>query len=446
VCAGSNGAIHVNFYDDESNATPERVPSVNMLLAREPATERASRAILSMADHLVRGAAHGSTTKYKIALGATVADLLKAAAYAPHRPCYRPLAIAAFKGQRVGYRPFKSVLGDLERHHFARVARGSTDPGCARSKQGVVTRIYPTQKLVDFLAAWGVSPDGHAADFKRVKGSLVVPEPIQLVAASTFTTKRVKVKGRRLPVEISDPKVKQLAEPILALNTYWENQTLHGAEHDGFFRRFNLGDHPDFRWNMGGRLYSLGGEYQHMPKRLRPFMLINGEPTVEIDIRASHLTILHALSGTPLPDGDDPYEIPGLPRPIAKAWVTMTLGHDRFHSRWSDDQRKGEEILELCKGKPLQKAYPIRNVQNIVLNHIPMLKEWPSNPINWADLQYVEGEVILDTICKLMKLDIPALPIFDSIIVRKSDLEESIRYFSSSFREIVGVYPKLKTK
>jgi hypothetical protein len=45
---------------------------------------------------------------------------------------------------------------------------------------------------------------------------------------------------------------------------------------------------------------------------------------VEIDIRASHLTIIHAKLGQPLSRDSDPYErikAFGVDRPIAKLWT-----------------------------------------------------------------------------------------------------------------------------
>lgn len=48
-----------------------------------------------------------------------------------------------------------------------------------------------------------------------------------------------------------------------------------------------------------------GGRYQYMKKDIRrPFLRINGERTVEIDIAESHPTIVYALAGKPLSEAD----------------------------------------------------------------------------------------------------------------------------------------------
>jgi hypothetical protein len=53
---------------------------------------------------------------------------------------------------------------------------------------------------------------------------------------------------------------------------------------------------------------------------------LNGEEVAEIDIGASHLSIVLALAGCPLPAGSDPYAVPGVPRKVVKQWIVATLG------------------------------------------------------------------------------------------------------------------------
>ena len=85
-------------------------------------------------------------------------------------------------------------------------------------------------------------------------------------------------------------------------------------------------------------------------------MVIDGQPVVEIDIRASFLTILHALREEPLDLSRDPYAIAGLPRSVVKAWINMTLGHDRFHTRWPKEIAKE---YQKAHGEKLGKAHPV---------------------------------------------------------------------------------------
>jgi hypothetical protein len=83
-------------------------------------------------------------------------------------------------------------------------------------------------------------------------------------------------------------------------------------------------------------------EVQSGAKRLE--MTINGSPVVEIDLRASYLTIFHAWHGVQLDPNQDPYAIPGLggeARDIVKLWVAATFGNSALLRKWPSDLLKG---------------------------------------------------------------------------------------------------------
>jgi hypothetical protein len=79
---------------------------------------------------------------------------------------------------------------------------------------------------------------------------------------------------------------------------------------------------------LGGRWYAVGneGNYQLLSETERLRITIDGEPIVEADVRASHLSIMHGLLGQPLPEGD-PYGFPDVPRSVAKAPRRSARGH-----------------------------------------------------------------------------------------------------------------------
>jgi hypothetical protein len=56
--------------------------------------------------------------------------------------------------------------------------------------------------------------------------------------------------------------------------------------------------------------------YQRAKKASRAKMTIDGHPVVELDLTASHLTILHALRGRAFDPSNDPYAIEGFPRSV----------------------------------------------------------------------------------------------------------------------------------
>src|SRR5207302_3565001 len=122
---------------------------------------------------------------------------------------------------------------------------------------------------------------------------------------------------------------RRFVEQMRELNAYLAKRAIHGGRHRYFKRVFNEGDTPSFSWNKGGRLYSEGEDcYQQMPRSQRIRMTIDGEELCEVDIRASYLTIIHALHDEPFPDPaeDDPYALEAFPRDVVKAWCVAVFG------------------------------------------------------------------------------------------------------------------------
>ena len=156
----------------------------------------------------------------------------------------------------------------------------------------------------------------------------------------------IKQKGRSLPVPDCETSA-ALASQIHRLNDFLAGFEFEGCDFGGFFRRFNMADQPGFAFNKGGRLYCDDGDsYQQMKKAERLALMINGSSVVEIDINASYLTILHSLKQAPLPDRADIYDIPGLDRRIAKAWLTATLAMTSFicagrQKQWRSSGKRG---------------------------------------------------------------------------------------------------------
>ena len=375
------------------------------------------------------------------AVGALVADLLKAARSDPLRYSYRSMASASFSDHWLGYQSFKRAVDGLARGKLLDIV-----PGVGGGNvPGRATRVRATPKLLKLAKDNGVSAADWSIHFRPLPRPAVLAEPLVLRASSKMV-RGEKQRGATIPIDYSAPQAASLAKQVNELNSFFAGIAIEPGDcHYAFRRVFNEGDDPSFDWDKGGRLISVGESYQQMPQAERNAIKLNGEPTVEIDIKASHLTILHALLGEPFdPEGADPYEIPGIPRLVVKGWVTMTLGYDKFQTRWSNEnKRKYREKV----GGDLQKDYPIKEVREKVLNHLPVLWNWPSCSIRWGDLQYLESCAIIDTVHELaLRHGIPALPVYDSIIVPQSAKKKATEVLIDKFKQHIGVRPALSVK
>ena len=175
----------------------------------------------------------------------------------------------------------------------------------------------------------------------------------------------------------------------------------------------------------------------------RANILIDGEAVVEIDINASYLTILHALKNETMPDRKDIYAIAGLPRGVVKRWFTITMGSPKFQTRWLRSN-----LDEMKKAGVAHKPWmTVKAVEKVVLEHFPLMKDWPKQEVRWSNLMFIESEVIIGTMLELIQTyQVPSLPVHDCIIVRKSDQDLAMRVLSEQFKDKVVIEPRLKVK
>jgi hypothetical protein len=398
------------------------------------------------------GLTYAPTSSFKAALSGLIANLLIIAGDDDLDYGYHGMSPGAFKGLNVGYKPFKAVVAGLYEFRHIEKERGFKEHAgpCAKAQ---ATRFKATNKLLDYVAEFGITPANWPIHFEFVGRPAAIRNPVLLKTTRTFAR-----EPSLISIDLREPAVAAIAKQVNELNAFFAKQVIEPNCHYGFVRMFANGDRPDFAWDQGGRLYSIGyGNYQQLPgapHKEYPFcrrdIRINGEPTVELDIKASHLTILHACAGIPLANGPDPYVIPGIPRAVVKAFVTMTLGYDRFHRDWTDNAvatyRKKSKSAESPGGLDLLK-YDLSTVRDRVLAAIPILRSWPEGVIRWGDLQYIESVALIETVHSLaMDHDIPALPVHDSIIVGQPGIGVAKEVLSEHYKRSVSSNPLIDIK
>lgn len=425
------------------------VPATTMSLLGYPTTGQCYAAIYALAYRIIRlkGNRKRPSAQYIAALGAAVADMLCSVSFDPPKACFRPMSTASFTGAYIGEQPFRRVLSDLTIAEFVRV-----EPGKAafRGDPGVVTRIWPTVRLTDFMATHGVTTRDQMDHFGFVPLHEVTA-PLRVRASCRYTLTYEKLTGRIMPVDYAHPRAARYAEDVRRINAFAARQTFSHTDEMVFFRGFNQGDDPAFDYNMGGRLYCVGGGYQgwsqYKKKATDPersVILINEEPTIEVDISSSHIMIAHGTLGVPLPKRHDLYEIDGIPRVIVKQYVTALLGAGKVPERWAS-----EHILEYDENdrRKLSRDYPIKAVEAKALKAIPVLNAVLEARMTWAHLQFAESEIIINAVSGLIKgKGIMTLPVHDSLILPESKSKVVTSCLTESFYNNSGIYPRVSTK
>lgn len=398
---------------------------------------------ITLSVHSISDRTNKPTRKLRQAVGAVIADLLSVAQRSSEHYLYRPRGLADFTGQRIGYRPCIDVLDGMFALDLLYWMPGVW-LGTQRQGEGDTARYRAKSGFLEIAFRFGITPGNWQSHFRAAPRSQTVAHPVIVRAKRQFWDK--EEKGRRLPVDKTNPAYRAAAEQVNRINTYMAPQRITGCNHDGFVRIYNHGDQSGFDYNMGGRLYSRasGISYQNMEKHHRHDMRINGEPVIELDLRASFLTILYAKRGVAPDPSIDPYTFGSIPREVIKAWIAMTLGYERFHSNWSD--QTAMKLLE-DEGIDLRREYAIDDVRAAVIDEHPLLHSWPHSTVRWQHLQYLESSAVIDAVETLGLLhDITALPLHDALLIQRSSISKASEVLTDTFRKWTGVAPVFKVK
>lgn len=356
---------------------------------------------------------------------------------------YRSLDRNKFTDELIGHTTFITVIKLMEQDELIESWKGGNirnifyeEGKSSQFHPGLASRFRATSKLITMVAQEGLTFKNAASHFQTA----LPRQTIHLRAKKKTLSAGRKDTGAAMKVPQND-QTAALKSRVQTINSYLAANTLEGGLFAGYIRRFSEGDDPDFNWDRGGRLYAVGsGSYQLMKKAERLHMRINGHSVAEIDISASYLTILHSLLDAPLPSEEDLYDVNGLPREVVKAFVTATIGNNKFHNRWP--VRLSQELKK--DGIDISKL-PMRYVQERICDALPVFDLWQQQPISWSKLMFLESEQMIATMEALRnEHDIPSYSVHDSIIIPASDVELCAEIMKQKFEGQFGVKYKLK--
>lgn len=205
-------------------------------------------------------------------------------------------------------------------------------------------------------------------------------------------------------------------------------------------RVFNCGDRQGFDFNLGGRFYGASDDnWMEMPKEQRACIRIDGEETTEIDVRASHLSILYSILGESPDRGIDPYSIDGIHRDIVKKLIVTAIGSGKLPSRWP----KGfKEEFEVKHGWAPQKRHKMKDITEAISKTHPVLLKLRNGKLDWANLQFEEAECFFTAMMRLHnEKEVPSLPVHDSLIVRVRDAGYAANCLRDAYEERLGFRP-----
>lgn len=168
---------------------------------------------------------------------------------------------------------------------------------------------------------------------------------------------------------------------------------LYRVFNDGSFRR-------------GGRFY--GGWWQALGKDQRSRLLINDQPTIELDFASLHPRLCYQLEGQPLPHDSDPYLVAGISvdhRALAKRAFGQLL-----NSSGAPIRAPRGEASSLPRGWTWA-----RLIAALEGHHAPIASWFRSG--RGLELQAIDAAIADSVLHALALRGIPCLPVHDSFIV-----------------------------
>lgn len=229
----------------------------------------------------------------------------------------------------IAYRPLIAVVDRLLLYDMLEDVLGFIDEETGKSFQ---TRIRPTAKLITYF---------QNIPLNEIKETFVYDEAIRLRAKSLKKYKNRQIISNKY-LEYDDTDYTN----YIRGQTHFYNETirsshidLYQTDSDTFDRseiepielRVNLNHksvHRVFNDNFdkGGRFY--GAWWQNIPKKLRDNIVIDDEPTIELDFKGFHIALLYAYEGIDYFADDpkkDPYKVVGFDRGTVKLLLQTIL-------------------------------------------------------------------------------------------------------------------------
>jgi hypothetical protein len=198
----------------------------------------------------------------------------------------------------------------------------------------------------------------------------------------------------------------------------------------------------DKNLEKGGRFY--GAHYQRLSKEERSRILIDNEPTVELDFGSLHISMLYHREGLECPE--DPYKIEGIPeyaRPLIKKATNIIINAYSIVNAKESLQKnvyKDKELLNIKKR--LQKISYMQILQMIKKTHSAVSKYFHSD--YGIKLQKDDSDIANGVIKRLMKKNILALVVHDSFIVQKKHEDELRKAMVLEYKKKFGKRPVIK--
>lgn len=330
----------------------------------------------------------------------------------------------------VSARTFTDAMHALEGHGLIYKSRGHRHD--TQGNRGRVARYKCTPALIGAMRKLGVSG-------------------VDLCKRKTTDGIRLKDEKKRL-IEYGDTAFSNRARDRLSvingeLESHWadlalsdeqlasELRNVRGTRDDEAAQTFDFSARTVYRvfnnndWGQGGRFY--GAWWISCPSRLRPYILIDGKRTVEVDFSGLHAAMLYAQEGIAVPD--DPYE-----RCLAKRGdrAERALVKQTFNALLNADGV--DRIKEIDGYSPDTTGRQWHDFKWFIVNSFPEFAQYFGSGVGLR-LQRKDSDLAETVMLRFAAMGFGCLPVHDSFIVHHGLQDELGNIMRTAFEAEFGV-------
>ena len=192
-----------------------------------------------------------------------------------------------------------------------------------------------------------------------------------------------------------------------------------------------------------GRFYTLDG-FLNLAKELRSEMVINSEPTTEVDLCNLHPRIYYTLKGIKVDEDFEPYYVCPVKygvkdlikwRSFCKLGLLCVLYAKQKNSATNALRAKLSDLVEY---KGLIKATDCKNIIQDLIERNKKISDYFFNKDGWKYLQNIDSRIVSYVVKKFTEDQEVCLPYHDSFVVTVNNRDRLRDYMGQAWKSVLG--------
>ncbi len=312
-------------------------------------------------------------------------------------------------------------------------------------------------------SSWMIATDKLSREFEQAKVKIALSNDASMVIVRDKNRKEKELNR----IKTRQPlKLKGVSNSVQDYNRLWlsHDVTFFGRHLVPFCRRI-FNESLDY----GGRFY--GASHLVLSKEQRPHILIDGVETLEPDFKAIHYCLLYSKVGIQLdPLVNDPYIVDGFDRKTIKLASLVLLNSENISAFKGNITKSGNpknkqvvakyredlKLFTLRSSQGLESKEPRKplvmkgfidgmpdNISGDALytalceKHGDIAHLFGSEKIG-VTLQNIDSQIMAATIQQLTAVNIPCLPVHDSLRCKVSDCDAVMDAMNKAYKAVTG--------